>query len=102
MMDPATQAYMPTVTHLMEMTEQSQIENADQHKDTISPLQMLVSNGTLKHKLLFQCPPQWLSIWHSLTMHVIVHGTKFYLKNLEIQSLMFHYMEIVEELSLIL
>src|SRR6266699_7312347 len=101
MMDPATQAYTPIVTHLMEMTEQSQIENADQHKDTISLLRMLVSNGTLKHRLLFLRPPPWPSIWHSLTVHVIVHGTKFFLKSLENQSHMFHYMEIVEERSLI-
>jgi len=41
------------LSFFMETTEQSQIENADQCKDTIFPLRMLVSNGTLKHKLFF-------------------------------------------------
>jgi len=49
-MEEVTQGYTPIVTPAMEMTDQMQIADVDLRRDTISPLRMPVSNGTLRRR----------------------------------------------------
>jgi len=51
MMEEVMQGYMPIVTPAMEMTDQMQITDVNLRRDTTSPLQTPVSNGTLRCRL---------------------------------------------------